>query len=172
MASPAASTDSILLNTTILSNFASVGKLPLLHRILESKGLQPLITPQVLAEFQQGVSKGLFKANMDWAQVIELSREGSTVLQRLRGMLGQGEASCLAVALERDLPLATDDMKARDIARRLGVLVTGTLGILGWAVKAGLISLDEGDNLLKAMGEQGYFSPVDSLRELLESGPG
>ena len=72
----------------------------------------------------------------------------------------------MAVALERNLPLATDDMKARDLARRLGVVVTGTLGILGWAVKAELLSLARGDEILQAMREQGYFSPVESLKEL------
>lgn len=162
----------ILLDTTILSNFALVGVLPLLQQGLQRRGLRPLIPPQVGAEFQRGVEKGLFAADadVDWTEVVKPSSQETAISRKLQGILGQGEASCLAIALERELPMATDDLKARDVARRLGVTVTGTLGILGWAVKAGLISLDEGDNILKAMRKQGYFSPVESLRELLELG--
>ena len=156
------------MDTTVLSNFALVGELPLLQKILARKGLRPLITPQVRAEFRRGIEKGLFAAgaNIGWIEVIELTEEEAEVLSRLGKVLGEGEASCLAVALERNLPLATDDMKARDLARRLGVVVTGTLGILGWAVKAELLSLAQGDEILQAMRERGYFSPVESLKEL------
>jgi predicted nucleic acid-binding protein len=159
----------LLLDTTVLSNFALVGQLSLLGSILKCKGIQPLITSQVREEFQQGVKRKLFETDVDtnWMKTIGLSEEEVATARKLQGVLGVGEASCLAIALERGLPIATDDMKARDIARRLGVPVTGTLGILGWAVKIGLISLEEGDSVLRSMRRQGYFSPVGSLRELL-----
>lgn len=161
----------LLLDTTVLSNFASVGELTLLREVLKRKELQPLITPQVQVEFQRGVEKGLFAdTDISWIEVIELTEQEAQTFRRLQEVFGQGEAACLAVALERNLPLATDDMMARDVARRRGVIITGTLGILGWAVKSGLLSLARGDEILKAMREKGYFSPVESLRELEQKG--
>lgn len=159
----------LILDTTVLSNFALVGKLVLLRQILE--GLSPLITSQVQAEFRQGEKKGLFRdTDIGWIEVVRPSRKESQLALAFRSFLGKGEASCMSIALERGFHLATDDMKAREVARRLGIPVTGTLGILGDAVREGLLSFKEGDSILEAMREQGYFSPVASLKELLELG--
>jgi len=43
---------------------------------------------------------------------------------------GAGEQAAIALARERKLPLLCDDEAARRIARREGLLVSGTLGIL------------------------------------------
>jgi len=157
----------ILLNTTILSNFALVSKLALLRDVLGD--LSPATTSQVMAEFKQGIKKSFFpEADMSWIKVVKLSRQEAQLLKRYNEFLGKGEASCLAVAKERGVPLATDDAKTRSTAQRLGVTITGTLGILLQAVQQRLIPLDEGNQILAAMREQGYFSPVTSLKELLE----
>jgi len=43
---------------------------------------------------------------------------------------GAGERAAIALARERKLPLLCDDEAARRIARRVGLLVSGTLGVL------------------------------------------
>ena len=56
------------------------------------------------------------------------------------------------------------------MARRLGLDVTGTLGILALAVEEGILDLATGDQLLNQMIAEGYRSPYGSLTELLQDG--
>lgn len=52
----------------------------------------------------------------------------------------KGEASAIALALEiTDSVLILDDWKARQLAEQLGLLVSGTLGVIIGAKNAGLI---------------------------------
>lgn len=54
--------------------------------------------------------------------------------------IGKGEASAIALALETaDNVLILDDWKARRLAERLGLSVTGTLGVLIKAKNTGII---------------------------------
>ena len=56
------------------------------------------------------------------------------------GILGIGEASAISLALEiSDSTLILDDQQARRVAERLGLMVTGTLGVLVRAKLKGLI---------------------------------
>jgi predicted nucleic acid-binding protein len=65
--------------------------------------------------------------------------------------------------------LLTDDRAARMVARRLGVTCSGTLALLIRAVRQGILTLDEGNDLLAEMiARARYRSPVSNLRDLLE----
>ena len=59
----------------------------------------------------------------------------------LESSLDSGEASALALVLEKNEPLLIiDDLKGRREARHLGIKYTGTIGILIIAKEKGLIS--------------------------------
>jgi len=63
------------------------------------------------------------------------------LVQVLLEYLHRGEAEAIALAVElQGAIIALDDKKARITARRLGLKVIGTLGILILAKKKGLIS--------------------------------
>lgn len=79
----------------------------------------------------------------------------------------RGEASCLAVAKQRGWTFLSDDARARVVGRELGVVVSGTLGVLTQAVRSGILSVADGDLVLAAMIEEGYRSPFLSLASLL-----
>ncbi|MEW6097112.1 MAG: hypothetical protein AB1567_11425 [bacterium] len=79
-----------------------------------------------------------------------------------------GEASCLAIALHRRWLFLTDDKDARKLARKVGVFISGTLGILKIGVERELISLETGNQLLKRMMEANYRSPIRDLTELFK----
>jgi predicted nucleic acid-binding protein len=80
--------------------------------------------------------------------------------------LGFGEASCLTLARHRDWLVLTDDKSARRRPRREKLAVTGTLGILKLAVERELLSVEEGNDLLRQMTAAGYYSPYDDLRDI------
>jgi predicted nucleic acid-binding protein len=158
----------ILLDTTVLSNFARAGRLDLLRLALP----EATTTPLVLAELQCGVSAGYFPAgSWEWLGVTELAAQEEAHLSRLRTILGDGEAACVAVLMERTGILFSDDLLARREAHRRGIPVSGTLGILLSLVKAGRLSLDEADACLQEMIAHGYRSPTRSLPPLHPAGP-
>jgi predicted nucleic acid-binding protein len=157
----------ILINNTVLSNFALARVVPLLREFCAGKGR---VTPQVLAEFEEGMERGMLPmAALGWLKRVRLrgQRERATFLQ-LRTQLGLGEASCLAIAIVRGYHFLSDDLKARRVARIMGVTVSGSVGVLLELIRVHRLTLEEGNTVLKTFIEHGYFSPVDRLDEFLQ----
>lgn len=155
----------ILLDNTVLANFSIVER-PELVRLAFTEPVA--ITMTVKQELVVGVQMGHLAA-CDWSWLTEISLTAAELdqLNTIMNELDQGEASCLAVAIQRGYKLATDDKDARRWARQLGIAHTGTLGILATVVKKGVISLAEGNHLLQTMVQAGYYSPLSSLDEIL-----
>jgi predicted nucleic acid-binding protein len=153
----------ILLDTTVLSNFARIERPDLLRLALPDAAT----TPQVITELERGVAAGYLMTHAwDWLELVRLTSSEKANLARIRLVLDDGEASCIAVALERKASLFSDDMDARHYARRQGISVSGTLGVLSLLVKGKHLSIEDADDLLLAMIAQGYRSPVSSLTDL------
>ncbi|MFQ6057854.1 MAG: DUF3368 domain-containing protein [Anaerolineae bacterium] len=162
-----------VVNNTVLSNFCLVGRLDLLQALFS----KVYITYEVREEVLRGIDEGY--AFMERAEgEIGIGKEAWLELvgfespaeeQSFRDFtrrLGYGEASCLAIAQHRGWLVLTDDLAARRALRQVGLEVTGTLGILRLAVERGLLSLAEGNELLRRMIEGGYHSPYDDLEEI------
>ncbi|MBI5652151.1 MAG: DUF3368 domain-containing protein [Chloroflexi bacterium] len=62
---------------------------------------------------------------------------------------------------------ATDDWDARRVAQRLGIPITGTLGILAILVKDETLTVTEADALLARMIAAGFHAPVQSIKNVL-----
>jgi hypothetical protein len=153
------------LDTTILSNFAQVEQLGLLAKALPDAST----TPQVMTELRQGEVAGHFPvSNWNWLTVISLTPDEQAHFERIRHILDDGEASCLAVALTRSGTIFTDDRDARRYAQRLGIPVSGTLGALALLVRDQHLTLEQANALLGAMIQAGYHSPVNSLEEIYD----
>ena len=156
----------ILLDTTVLSNYALVDQL---HRLrLFARG-RALATDVVLAEFEEGIARNLFSSpDITWIRRTRIrGGEEGRLFQRFSMRLGAGEASCLAVAIQRKHDFLTDDMDARKAALREGVRVSGSVGVLVNLINRELIHLEEGNRILRDFIASGYFSPVEKLDELL-----
>jgi predicted nucleic acid-binding protein len=80
--------------------------------------------------------------------------------------LDVGEAACLALARNRGYAFLTDDRVARREARRWGVPLSGTIGVLMSLLDEGHVSRQQADAALQQMIALGYRSPVCSLDEL------
>lgn len=155
----------VLLDNTVLTNFALVGRPDLVFSLW---GAKCMTTTAVMSEYKAGViSRGLpadsWKGLVQWT----LHPAEQAFADGLPPQLGAGERSCIAVAVHHQALFASDDAKARQEAKRHGIAVTGTLGIMVLSVRQGLLSLDEGNAILAEMIAQGYRSPVATLDNLL-----
>jgi predicted nucleic acid-binding protein len=155
----------ILLDNTILTNFALVDRAELVTRLWPTAAT----TAAVVAEYAVGATSGLLPADA-WTDlpVVELTDEEAAFAESLSPRLGAGERTCLAVALHRQGLLASDDLDACRAADQHRVPRTGSIGILVSCVRRGILSNEEAEALLGEMIAFGYRSPVDSLGSLID----
>lgn len=156
-----------LLDTTLLSNFAHIERLDLLALALPDAST----TPQVMAEIQQGEAAGrLPPGDWNWLTIVALTSDEQVHFERLRQVVDDGEASCLAVTLTRSGTLFSDDRDARRYGQQLGRPVSGTLGVLALLVRGQHLTLAQANAHLQAMIQAGYHSPVNALEEAYDFG--
>ncbi|MBT1708775.1 DUF3368 domain-containing protein [Fulvivirgaceae bacterium PWU5] len=90
-----------------------------------------ITTPEVAKEFGKSLPTWITlreSSDKNYQKVLEVS-------------IDPGEASAIALSLNYSEPLLLlDDLKARKMAKKLGLVFTGTLGILVKAKKLGVIS--------------------------------
>jgi predicted nucleic acid-binding protein len=155
----------ILIDNTVLSNFTLAQTVRVLRAYCAGKGR---VTSQVLKEFEDGVQGGVLPStNLKWLRRVKLrGREEHALFSQLRTQVGAGEASCLAIAVVRGYSILSDDMRARRIARIMGVAVSGSIGVLLELLRVRRLTHEEGNNLLRIFIEHGYFSPVDRVDRL------
>jgi predicted nucleic acid-binding protein len=162
---------SFIANNTVLSNFASIGRLDILKqtfRILR-------ISEEVWLEIKKGLETGYsyqyetLKATQDkdaWIKVVMVDDKERSDFVEFSQKLGYGESSSIAIARHRDWVFLTDDKRARGLATKKGVSVVGSVGLLKSAVDRELLELLEADKLLVKMIRSGYFSPIESISDL------
>lgn len=168
---------SVIANTTVISNFASIGQLDLLRRLYGTL----YISTEVYQEIQTGLEEGYrFYKGVDqlvyplvakgWIRLTSVSEEQELrVFGKMPPRLQPGEASCIAIAQHRDWLFLTDDLAARSHAVDMRIRISGSLGCLVLAVERGLCQQEKANDWLQQMIRQGYYSPVSDLSSLLKS---
>jgi len=167
-----------LANTTVLSNFAAVSRLDLLRQVHRRLYIPSEVYEEILDgleegyRFYTGLEDQLYPFAKDgWMEMVSMvDEEELRLFQSLPRRLHHGEAACIAIARHRNWAFLSDDKLARKTARSLGVVVSGTLGVLTHAVKDGQLTVEAGDDLLAAMIARGYRSPHRNLQWFLENG--
>lgn len=131
----------ILTNTSFLIALDRIGRL----EILKSLYGQVYCTEEVAVEFGADDIP-------NWIIVHRVTDR--TRIGILRNLIDPGEASLLALALERqDSILILDDLKARKLAANLNLRLTGLIGVLVRAHRLNIIdSLEAEFTALKAAG--------------------
>ncbi len=157
----------VLLNNTILSNFSVVGRPDLVRAAFATE--QAATVAAVITEHNNGVAQGHFpKCDWSWLSVLPLTPDEQKELEQFPRHLGKGEAACLAVARARGWRFATDDWDARRTAQRLGIPITGTIGVLVILVKDRKLTPEQADGFLTQMIAAGFHTPITSVRNVLE----
>ena len=102
----------------------------------------------------------------EWIEVKSIPNKKYQLL--LEAILDRGESSAIALAI--DLPnvlLIIDDLKGRKEALRLGLKITGTLGVLFKAKQRGLIK--ELEPIIDKLEEQGFRISSKIREEILKA---
>lgn len=153
----------IIVDTTTLSNFLLISRLDILAGVVG----KICTTKQVMGEIKMcSLRDVLPAADLGQIKIIGLTNSEKSVSSRLNEMFGKGEASCLAICMSRGFKILTDDLDARKFAQRMGMPVSGTIGVIVSAVGKEIISKHEADDLLSEMIDKGFYSPIKSLDEL------
>lgn len=156
-----------VLDDTAISNFSAVGRMDVLR---ERYGGRLLVTPEVVSEAERGPSPDDLRRALEdgWVELrrVYADSEEYPVFVELRGRgFGLGEASSIAACSAGGgrWVFVSDDLDARNEARRRGVDVVGTYGILARHVADGALGLDEGNGVLRRMIEAGFRSHSEDL---------
>lgn len=91
----------------------------------------------VRAELDAGIHRSRTDIKPAWLSVIPLD---STLTPFIEMAIDPGEAEVIQLAIENCFGwVCLDDLRGRRIAKRLGLNVTGVLGLLSWANELGII---------------------------------
>lgn len=155
------STGPVILNNTPLVSLWSLGRLTLLRELYH----EVLIPQAVYAEFvaTEGFVRQAALAEAPWITVGALSHPQQALVYV---GLDQGEAEVLALALEQSARLVIiDERKARRYAQRMGLPLTGLVGVLITAKHQGLIPALR--PLLEQLVQQGLFLTPELIHTAL-----
>jgi predicted nucleic acid-binding protein len=144
---------SAVSNTGPLVALAKIDLLSLLQELYGEVSIPPAVHRELLAK------SGPEAPRLDAALQTHLRAVGEFSLtvdvEQATAGLGAGEQQAIALANSLGELLLIDDRSGRSVARRLGVPVTGTAGVLLRAKEAGLVA--EVRSLLESMRAEGYY---------------
>lgn len=159
----------IVLDTTVLSNFASSDSIDWLSDLLA----HAYTVPAVRTELSRGIDAGhtyLESAHraIERNQFEIVSPADAVVEQHghVRERLDPGEFEAVVVARDRDWTLATDDAAGRQVATEARVDVTGSIGLLVRGIARSDLSISRANEWLTSWTDtRGYYAPVDRIEE-------
>jgi predicted nucleic acid-binding protein len=143
----------VIADTSVLIIFDKIDRFEILKEVYQ----KIYTTPEIADEFNKPVP--------DW--IIVESVKDKRYQKFIQTQVDIGEASAIALATEKeDSLLIIDDLKARKLARRLGIKFTGTLGVINKAKASGLI--DEIKPLLEKLRESNFRISDTIIESLLK----
>ncbi len=93
-----------------------------------------------------------------------------TLFAELTAFMGKGEAACLSLAVTRGWLIASDEKRVfkREAEARLGPgRLINTAGLLVFSIRAGLITIEEADELRAVLEQCRFRMKFASFRDLL-----
>jgi predicted nucleic acid-binding protein len=129
----------VISDTSVITNLVAIHHLHLLQPLYE-RILIPEAVYRELADIDPPVPGTLEVQTLDWLEVISLRDRMIADQLQTQSQLDPGEAEAIALALEIKAELLLiDERRGRAIATRLGLRITGLLGILVEAKQRSLI---------------------------------
>ncbi len=129
----------IVCDSTCLIGLERIGRLDIITSLFEPICVPPAVDVE-------------FNRQFDW--LLPETIDNPSIVTVLEMLVDLGEAEAIALAKEKDFLLVTDDKQARAAAKRLGVKVIGTVGVLVRAKNAGVI--DEVKPIIDQLAAVGF----------------
>lgn len=143
----------VVVDTSVLIALSCIGKLDLLRNLFTL-----ILAPRAVAEEYGEPLPG-------WIKVLDVKNK--QLVRALLEYLHRGEAEAITLAIETDANIVIlDDKKARSIARRLGLKMIGTVGILVLAKKQKLI--DDIEAEINHLLQKSFYLSQDVTTKALE----
>ncbi|WP_297514918.1 DUF3368 domain-containing protein [Thermococcus sp.] len=115
-------------NSTPLIHLAKIGRLDLLRKFFGEVFIPKAVYRECVLEGKGSKDAELIE-KADWIKVVEIKDE--TLKKSLMLELDEGESEAIVLSLEMNADLLLiDDYDGREVARALGLKVTGTIGVL------------------------------------------
>jgi predicted nucleic acid-binding protein len=161
----------VALDASVLINFLRVERLDLLGALpgfaftLPDQVAQEITYPEQTRALNEALETGLLR--------VESSTDPGEIANyaELRRVMGRGEAACLAMAETRGWDIAADEGgRFRRLAeeRLGGGRILNTAGILVLAIRAGLLSVEEADEIKARLEECRFRMAFASFRDVLD----
>ncbi len=150
----------IVTNTGPLIALAKINHLTLLQQLFTTIAIPPAVHRELLAK------SGPEAARLDHALnhfiVVQSRPEMPALVRIVTDALDAGEQEAIALAHQQQTLLVIDERLGREAARRLGLTITGTIGVLLEGKRRGFVAgvLPQ----LQEMRQQGYWLSDDVLR--------
>jgi predicted nucleic acid-binding protein len=141
----------VVSNTTPVSNFLRIGRLGLLGEIFGEITI-PIQVAEELAQGEHVLGRWRDAPGAECFAVL-VPTDGP-FLRQLELQLDSGEAGAIALAVEHGALLLMDEIAGRKVAAHHRLPLTGTLGIVAEAKRAGLVPAVR--PLLDALAREGY----------------
>jgi predicted nucleic acid-binding protein len=156
-----------IINASPLIYLGQIGALLLLPKLFSQCYTTSLVKNEVLSQKNAPEYSILEESFSDWLIVKESSNQ--ELVKRLEELqIHPGEASIIALAkelydkAEKNI-LIIDDLAAREIARTLGLKITGTLGIILKTLHLSFITKKECKNYIRILIENTTFRITATL---------
>jgi predicted nucleic acid-binding protein len=161
----------VVTDANILINLIHAGRLDLLGALAAFEFVVPdhVVSEITVPVQRQALEISLTRGDLRQESITD-PRELATYAE-LRRIMGSGEATCLAMAEARGWLIASDEKRRfrHEVIARLGEgrLVT-TAGLLVLAIRAGVISVEEADEVKELLQRHRFRMAFKSFRELLD----
>ena len=156
--------DLIVADAGPLIGLAIAGRIEILGALFEKVLIPQAVLEELQIEASRPGSFALSKAKEQGWLLTEDVPEATDMTQ-LAELLDRGEAEAIVLAQSRDARLLIDERKGRAVARRRGVGVIGTGGVLLLAKREHVI--DQIAPILDELASHGYRLSDELRRELL-----
>jgi len=143
--------ETVIVNTSCLIALDQIGRIELLCKLYE----KVLVPAEVKKEFTD--------LDLPCISIVEVSDENKKVfVEELN--LGKGETAAISLAVETGNICIIDDLKARKISLKIGIKISGTIGILLRAEKKGFIKSAYDELLI--LRSKGFYVSEELLNKL------
>ena len=153
----------VVSNSSPLIHLSRIGRLYLLQELFNEVIIPCAVYKEVVEE-GMGQPGALEVKNAPWIKVLPIKNKSMKTL--LMTFLDEGEAEAIILALETGAELLLiDEREGRQHAKKLGLRVAGTVGILLKAKRIGLISSVKND--IEKLKDAGFRISKDVENEIL-----